>query len=166
MKRTRLERYTALVSRTKLRRTPLPPVGTFGEGGSAALSQPPRRLRATRPHRFAGNVRAIVVSRSGGRCEIAIDGCWGTARELHHRITQKAGGRHRAGVKRSDRPSNMIDVCGRCHAIVTDHPSWAYTYGWSLKEGQEPTAEAVLYRGQPKYLTDDGQVIDHEEAGA
>jgi hypothetical protein len=112
------------------------------------------------------DVASVVRERSGGRCEIRIEGCWGTARDLHHRVSQKSGGRHRHAARRSDRPSNVMDSCRRCHLVVTDHPKFAYTNGWSLREGHDPLQEPVLYRGELSYLDDAGSVHSLDKAGA
>jgi hypothetical protein len=137
--------------------------GTTGEGGPVVSSA--GRPRAT-GHRIERDSAAIVRERSGGRCEMGIEGCWGTARELHHRITRKSGGRHHAARVRSDRPSGLLHGCGCCHLVVTDHPKFAYTNGWSLREGQDPSQEPVLYRGDLVYLDDAGQIHNFEEVGA
>jgi hypothetical protein len=118
-------------------------------------------------HRIAVDVVAVVKARSGGWCEIAIEGvCTGAACQRHHRITQKAGGRHGAAARRSDRASGLLDLCFCCHDVVTNRPARAYTYGWSLKEKQDSAMEPVLYRGVLSYLGDDGAVVDFEKAGA
>jgi hypothetical protein len=156
---------------TELRRTPRSIPGTSGGGGSAASSTSPIKrtvgsgLRPTR-HRMPVDVAAVVKARSGGWCEIAAEGCWGTARELHHRVSQKLGGRHRAGRARIDRPSNVLHACRSCHLAVTDHPRWAYLHGWSLRERQDSAMEPVLYRGDLVYLDDAGQKYRFEEVGA
>jgi hypothetical protein len=136
--------------------------GTTGEGGSVVSSA--GRPRATR--RMPAEVAELVKARSGDRCEFGIEGCWGTAWESHHRITRKAGGRHRAARAGSDRCSNLIRGCHACHQVVTDNPKWAYTQGWCLREWQEPTAEPVLYRGELSYLDDAGSVHSFDKAGA
>jgi hypothetical protein len=123
------------------------------------------RLRGA-GHRVERDSATVVRERSGGRCEIGMDGCWGTARELHHRVTRKSGGRHGAASRRSDRASNLMHGCGRCHLIVTDHPRRAYRNGWSLREWQEPSQEPVLYRGGLVYLDEFGGVHSFEVAGA
>lgn len=150
----------------KLARTPLVRTGTSGVEESTGRDGSGRGGRPARGHRLPIDVRAVVAERSGGWCEIGIEGCWRTAREMHHRITQKSGGRHRAARARSDRPSNTIHACSRCHLVVTDHPKFAYTNGWSLREGQDSAKEPVLRRGELVYLDDAGGVWSYEEAGA
>jgi hypothetical protein len=153
----------------KLARTPRFDSGTSGVEESTGRDGPGsgRPSRGHRGgHRIDRDSAAIVRERSGGFCEMGIEGCWGTARELHHRITRKSGGRHHAARVRSDRPSGLLHGCGCCHLVVTDHPKFAYTNGWSLREGQDPSQEPVLYRGDLVYLDDAGQKHRFEEVGA
>jgi hypothetical protein len=154
-----LRRYVGLDRSSKSRAGS----GTTGEGGSVVSSA--GRPRVAR--RMPVDVAAVVKARAGGKCEVAVVLCRGNPTQLHHRITQKMGGRHGAAKKRSDRPSNLLFVCDFCHAIVTDHV-WVdpYAVGWSLRERQEPTAEPVLYRGDLVYLDDAGEIHSFAEAGA
>jgi hypothetical protein len=122
-----------------------------------------------RVHRVPLDIDKIVKVRSKKECEIGpegLEGCWGRGQEKHHRISQKAGGRHGAAARRSDRPSNILFLCVFCHLVVTNCPRWAYENGVSLRERQEPTAEPVLYRGEFSYLDDAGGVWSYEDAGA
>jgi hypothetical protein len=124
------------------------------------------RPRVTRS-RFLPDPKAVIEERSGRICEIQLRGCWGRASEKSHRITQKMGGRHRAGKERSDRPSNALDSCHYCHGVITLEP-WtvdAKGNGWVLEEWQEPTAEPVLYRGDLVYLDDAGEIHSFDKAG-
>jgi hypothetical protein len=115
------------------------------------------------------DVRAQLVERSGGLCEIRLPGCHGRGLDPAHRITQKAGGRHGAARLRHDRLSNVIFSCRSCHDWCEDNNTWAHDLGLVLREWQDPTAEpAFLYRygRTPSYLTDDGRVVPFEEACA
>jgi hypothetical protein len=152
LRRTALKPGGPLRRYIELRRTSPLPSGTSGK---------PRAAR----HRIPVDVAAVVRERSGGWCEIGIEGCWRTARELHHRITQKAGGRHRAARVRSDRVSGLLHACSRCHLVITEHPKFAYANGWSLREGQDSTREPVIRRGVCVFLGDGGEVASYEEAG-
>lgn len=131
------------------------------EGGA------PRR-RSRGPHRIPGDVREVVRERSEGWCEIQLSGCAGRASQMHHRVTQKDGGRHGAALDRSDRPSNLLDACWFCHHVVTESPGASKQdgIGWSLEEWQEPLQELVLYRGDLSYIDDAGGVHSFEKAGA
>jgi hypothetical protein len=68
----------------------------------------------------------------------------------------------------SDRPSDLLDSCLYCHLLITRY-AWrvdAKGNGWVLVDGQEPTAEPVLYRGELSYLDDAGSVHSFDKAGA
>jgi hypothetical protein len=125
-------------------------------------------MKQKRGHRLPVDVSAVVAERSGGRCEVRWAGCSTYATQKHHRITQKAGGRHGAAQRRSDRPSNLLHVCGWCHHVITYEPAWAKAFerGFALNERDEPTQLPVRYRGRLSYLDDAGGVHDYEEVGA
>jgi hypothetical protein len=57
---------------------------------------------------LATKVRRAVFARAGGRCELRLDGCTGTAEEVDHIIPRAAGG-----------PmfdlTNLRAVCRNCH---------------------------------------------------
>lgn len=108
----------------------------------------------------------MIRERSGGLCEIQLDGCRGRACQKSHRIGRKDGGRHGAARQLSDRPSNAMDACWWCHYVITESPGMAKTQGWLLEEWQNPLMESVLYRGEVMYLDDFGSVVSFEKAGA
>lgn len=168
MKRTPMPRATKPLRRyTELRRTSLVGVGASGGLRPAGGGFP----RCPRPrvssHRLPVDVSLLVRARSGGWCEIQLaEVCLGRASQRHHRVTQKAGGRHGAAARRSDQASDLLDLCAACHDVVTDYPLRAYRYGWSLREGQETTQEPVVRCGVLVYLDDAGAVHDFEMAGA
>lgn len=157
---TPLRRYKPLaqVSAKKLAATQtpaggLPPVLTRSRGKSS---------------RILPDAVTVVKERSGGVCEIQLEGCWGRAVERSHRVTRGAGGCHGLAKARSDRPSDLLDSCTWCHLVITRHP-WkvdARGNGWVLERWQQPTAEPVLYRGDLVYLDDAGGVHNYETAGA
>lgn len=161
----RLTRRTPLMAKSPLRRftelrtsgLPRQASGELPEGGA------PRSR--SRGHRIAVDASKVVKARSGGRCEIRQVSCWGAATQMHHRITQKSGGRHGAAARRSDRPSNLLHVCFWCHDVVTKSPGASRIVGHSLLEGQDPAKESVLYRGEVMYLDDEGLVASFEKAG-
>lgn len=62
-------------------------------------------LKAVRDD-IPAEVRAAVRRRSGGRCEVRLDGCSGRATGQHHRL------KRRAGVHTAE---NLVDVCRECH---------------------------------------------------
>jgi len=169
----------------KLPRTsrPFEVSGVEGSAGGVGVGVPVKSLRPraggaasegwlahSRPtgHRVEPDLAAIVRKRSGGRCEIGMEGCWGEALEKSHRIARGAGGRHGVAKRLSDRPSNLLDSCVYCHLAITRYASKvkAKDNGWVLKDRQDPSREPVLYRGVPSYLDDVGGVWSLEEVGA
>jgi len=80
-----------------------------------------------------------------------------------HRITVKAGGRHRQARVKHDKLSNLLHLCRACHEWCTSRrDSEAYDAGLTLREHQHPATEPVMYRGELCLLTDDGRVINCE----
>lgn len=143
MKRSKpLRRRTPLRAKTGLRRT--------------AIS---RTVRSTGPTLSA---RKLLAERSGGRCEVGLPGCWGTATDVHHRVNRQAGGRHGASRVRLNQLSALIHCCRLCHQWITTRPAWAADLGLSLRDWQEPHHEPVLLFAHaqiPVYLDDAGGVV-------
>lgn len=63
-------------------------------------------------------------------CEARADGCTGRAEHRHHRKLRSHGG--------GDEKANTLDVCGRCHDWIHDHPAVAYGRGWLVHSWDEP----------------------------
>lgn len=158
-----LERHTPL-RQVSLRRLALETPAGGGNGPTPARGLKASAMKQKRGHRIPVDVSAVVAERSGGRCEVRWAGCSTWATQKHHRITQKAGGRHGAAQQRSDRPSNLLHVCGWCHEVITYEPAWAKAdgRGFALNERDEPTQRPVLYRGALSYLDDAGGVHEYE----
>lgn len=112
------------------------------------------------------DVRAVLLARSAGWCEMRLTGCLGRGSEAAHRLARKAGGRKRAGRAANDRPSNALWSCRACHAWSEAQPASSYELGLMLREGQEPTQVPVLYRGRLVWLDDLGGVHDFEAGAA
>jgi hypothetical protein len=110
--------------------------------------------------------RKSLIERSERLCEAWLTGCWGRATDPHHRITRKDGGRHGQAKERSDRMSGLLHVCRPCHRWIHEHPAAAEPMGLLLPESAIPAQVPVLYRGESKYLDDDGRVWAFEEVGA
>lgn len=154
------------------RRTPLAQVSTKKLAAAADLPPELRRkalkpsLKTTYRPAVPQEVRAEVTVRSGGWCEAQLVACLGRATEVHHRITQKAGGRKGAAKAKHDRLANTMHLCHICHAWVTQRPTEAGELGLALKEFQVPAQEPVLYRGEMVYLDDFGGVHPYEDVSA
>jgi hypothetical protein len=109
-------------------------------------------------------VRAALVDRSAGVCEMALPGCTTWATDAAHRVSRKAGGRRGAAKTHADALSNVLHACRVCHAWCHARPVEAYELGMALREWHNPLAEPVMYRGRLSYLSDDGMVHNYEEA--
>lgn len=101
--------------------------------------------------------REIVYARSGGDCEVRIEGvCLGRATNWHHRKNKSQGGLWR--------PSNGLHLCGSgttgCHGWITHEPKLSYVKGWAVRGCDDPRAVAVLVGRRFVFLTDGG---DYEE---
>ena len=136
LRRTPLQRKTRLVAKTAIKR------------GNSRLSI--RRPSVT-PEEKAG--RGLVSKRSGGWCELRIEGvCAGPARDWQHRRNRSQGGPWAA--------SNGLDTCRPCHNFLHHHPTLAVDNGWTVKSTENwKTRPVVLWDGF-FVLGDDGQLYD------
>lgn len=145
-----------------VRKTPLQPrlVAVAGELA---------RVRGNRRRRHGpavpADVRAVLLERSGGWCELQLHGCHGQGTDPAHRISVKGGGRKGDAEERHNEPSNVLWACRSCHDWCHARPAEAYELGLMLREWHDPLQEPVLRRGELVYLTDDGRVIPFEEVG-
>ncbi|MET0415799.1 MAG: hypothetical protein ABW022_07240 [Actinoplanes sp.] len=102
-------------------------------------------------------VRAALAVRSEGKCEIAASGCTGVATEAAHRVRVGMGGRKGAAARTHHVLSNLLHLDHHCHQqLCHANPAAAYDAGWMLREHQTPLLEPVLYRGERRWLADDG----------
>lgn len=92
-------------------------------------------------------LRQAIAERSGGVCE----GC-GIARatNIHHRQYLSRGGQHTL--------TNTLHLCGTgntsgCHGRAHTDGS---DIGWSVHRWEDPALIPVDYRGQLRWLTDEG----------
>lgn len=88
--------------------------------------------------------RRLVRARSGGVCEVQIEGvCLGRAHSFHHRLNRSQGGLWSA--------ANGLDTCGSgvagCHGWITEHPAACYVLGWLVPNGASPEQWPVLRMG-------------------
>lgn len=129
-----------------MRRTPLKRTGRV-----KPYRDTPRRRETPRWDRAGWEAAGLRLSaRSGDRCEIC-----GTSQgpfERHHRKRRRDGG---------DRLCNILLLCPRDHAFVTEHPANARKYGWIVSVNRDPGLVPVLYRRTDWRLLDDsGGMID------
>jgi hypothetical protein len=77
------------------------------------ISDPPELRKA----------KKAVRERSGGKCEARIPSvCTGRATDAHHVKMRSRGGKHD--------PSNLLDVCRRCHDWIGSNPRSATQVGF------------------------------------
>lgn len=146
-----LKRITALVAGPRAR--------SALHADQAAQRHHPKRRTAS-PPRIPTRVRIALAARSGGKCEIAAVGCTGVATEASHRVKVGMGGRKGQAAVGHHVLSNLLHVDRHCHAQrLHAEPAAAYLAGWMLREHQDPAAEPCLYRGETRWLTDDGAAL-------
>lgn len=157
MNRSPLKRGAPLRNTTPLRRyTGLRQVSA--KRANEPKARPRRKPAAPR------DVREVLLERSQGWCEIAAPGCQLRGIDPAHRKGSKAGGRKGAAADRHNVPSNYLWACRACHDFCHSEPAEAERKGWMLREHQDPLTEPVLYRGEPKFLDDEGRTYDFEAA--
>ena len=74
-------------------------------------------------------VRAEVLERSHGLCEIAHGPHVHKADHLHHILMRSQGGKHDA--------DNMIHVCHEWHTYIHANPAISYEEGWLRRSGNQ-----------------------------
>ena len=80
-------------------------------------------------------VRADVLMRARGRCQLQIPGvCTGRAEHTHHRQRRKADNHTHA---------NLAAICDRCHDYAHGHPTEAYEMGWLVRSTDDPAKVPV-----------------------
>ena len=171
---TGLKRTAGPQRRVPLRsRTPLP------RGGPLPVGQPIPRYaellqRRAEPRKgtarvvaavrgatgkFSPKVRAVMLARSGGRCEC----CGGYVEKgwtAQHRLARGMGGTRRT-VTAAD---GMVVHELPCHRYIESHPTRALEMGWRIPQGDDPeTAPMTLPGGRRVLLTADGRYVDMPE---
>lgn len=104
---------------------------------------------------FPDGVKNLVDGRSGGVCEIQIQGCSQVASQYHHRLARGMGGTRQPFVNEA---SNCLHVCVDCHSTVEVHRENAYANGWLVSKLSisKPCEVAVFRWGQWVLLDDEG----------
>jgi hypothetical protein len=101
-------------------------------------------------------VRSALAVRSGGRCEMALPGCWGRATDPCHRVGSQNGGRHGAAKVHHDRLSNLVHGCRACHSWCHDNTAQAEAMGLILRQCEVPEETPVILRCELVYLDNAG----------
>ena len=104
--------------------------------------------------------RLVVAARSGGGCEVGIEGvCQGAATNIHHRLKRSHGG--------TWAPSNLLALCGSgttgCHGYIEAHPNYSRQFGYWIFTGDgEPNTVSVYLHAHtvPRWvlLDDEGSM--------
>jgi hypothetical protein len=97
--------------------------------------------------------RRITRDRSGGDCELRIDGvCLGRATNFQHRRNRSQQGPWA--------PSNGIDVCGSgttgCHGYIHQNPKEADDNGWTVLSWEHWGSKPARFWHGLVLLSDDG----------
>lgn len=157
MKRTSLARKTPLQPGTGLRRrTPLQQASaSIQPGARTTLRRSP--MKPSRPEpKLTPAQKAPLVERSGGWCELRIQGvCVEVAHDVAHRIGEGMGGRKGAAAELNDRLSNVLHACRSCHRYCHDYPATGRGHGWMLRQGSNPLRSPVFYCNRRWVLLDD-----------
>lgn len=113
-----------------------------------------KKPKAKPPEGFSKQAKAIMFSRSSGRCEV--DDC-GPASTCHHRGPRQLGGTREEWV---NQPANGLVVADRCHLRIELDRTLAYFNGWLISRlGSKRAADVpVLYRGEFVLLDDAGGI--------
>ena len=101
--------------------------------------------------RFTGAspiVRASVINRGGGTCEICNKSLYSEMYvSLHHRKPRKMGGSKDVALNES---SNLMMICGSgtsgCHGYVESNRELSYENGWLVHSYENPATKPVLIR--------------------
>jgi hypothetical protein len=100
---------------------------------------------------FPQKVRDIITLRAGGCCERC--GFAAPAYQHHHRRPRGMGG---SSADDTNRASNALCVCIKCHAEIEANREQAFDYGWLVRQGHDPVDTPVLLSGSWVLLDDFG----------
>lgn len=92
---------------------------------------------------FPRDVIELVLSRSGGSCEIMSSGCTLVAEHHHHRRPKGLGGTRRP---ESQYASNCLHCCTRCHLKIHAMPTWARDNGFLVRQTDNPAVVPMWWR--------------------
>ncbi len=98
---------------------------------------------------FPKPVRDLIRARSGGHCEV----CGHQAVQVHHRRPRGMGGSTAADTNTA---ANALDLCVSCHLWIEGYRAEAYRMGWLVRQHHSPSVAPVLWRGEWRWLDDEG----------
>lgn len=111
---------------------------------------------------FSDVVRARVMARSGGFCEVRRDGCWDEGSQLHHRRPRGMGG---SRSKVTGGAANALNLCIQCHDHVERNRLEARDNGWIVRQSADPSQVPVHRYRRWVLLDDDGGITPTEARG-
>lgn len=121
---------------------------------------------------FTAHAKELILSRSGGNCEVMAKGCGYTATDIHHRRPRGMGGTTRPD---SNIVSNGIAVCRHCHMWCESERNWARDNGFLVRLDADPAGSPIWWRcGRNvdgvklwRLLLDNGemQILGNEDTG-
>lgn len=100
---------------------------------------------------FSDVVRARLMARSGGFCEVRVSGCWDEASQAHHRRPRGLGGSRNP---QTGQASNGLMVCLPCHDYLERNRIVARDNGWIVRQSADP-ALVPVHRYRRWVLLDD-----------
>ena len=100
---------------------------------------------------FPLKVRALVIERAQGRCELCGEAKPGM--QCHHRRPRQMGGSRRDDTNVA---SNALYCCSEDHSLIESRREWAYSLGYLVRQGCSPDSVPVLRRGEWCLLDDAG----------
>lgn len=155
-----------------MKRSPMPRRSRPLRAGKPVKPNKPSRRRVALDrsidrHRYdtgpSPEVKAIVLVRSKGRCEVCgnyMDG----PHSYHHRQPRQMGGSGHCDW--INLPSNLLLVCGSatspdgCHHLIESQRALAYANGWLVHRPERPAEIPVDLHGGLRYLDDAGNHVE------
>jgi hypothetical protein len=136
-----LTRRKALSSKTPLRR------GKGLKRGTKPMRRVPLKAKPDNDYeRELDAVRPLLRQRSQGRCEIGLPGCWGVARDPHHRKLRSRGG--------TNELRNLLDSCPNCHRRAHEEVELATALGLQVPSWMPVGPIAEVFARLAKFRLD------------
>jgi 5-methylcytosine-specific restriction protein A len=92
---------------------------------------------------FPKDVVELILTRSGGNCEIIAEGCKLAADQIHHRRPRAMGGTLRPETNTA---SNGLACCRTCHNRTESFRNWAKGNGFIVSQHLNPATVPVWWR--------------------
>ena len=108
---------------------------------------------------FSDVVRARVMARSGGFCEVRVAGCWDEASQIHHRRPRGMGGSRSPATGGA---ANACAACTPCHNHIEQNRVQARDKGWIVRQSADPAQVPVYRYGRWVLLDDEGGITPSE----